>query len=172
MGIDRAKGKAGRRVKQEDRGSGHCDIDVLHRHLAMDLLHRCAGVLHCDEGFLVDVCGLDGVDLLLEHRDLAVCLLKGVLVLLFSLQCVFGHYARSGASARKISRITFLTRQFLLKPSDHRVYPPASCTRLGAGVEQHTGLVGRDIISGYLILLRHLVLEMLFAFLQHVELLP
>lgn len=69
----------------------------------MDLLHRRAGVLHRDEGLLVDVCGLDGVDLLLEHRDLAVCLLEGVLVLLFPLQCVLGHYPRF----KSVSKIDF-----------------------------------------------------------------
>ena len=57
----------------------------------MDLLHGSAGVLHGDEGFLVDVCGFDGVDLLLEHGDLAVGLFEGVLVLLLALECVAGN---------------------------------------------------------------------------------
>ena len=48
----------------------------------MDLLHRFPGVLHRDQGLLVYICGFDGVDLLLEHADLAVCLLEGVFVLL------------------------------------------------------------------------------------------
>lgn len=56
----------------------------------MDLLHGCAGVLHGDEGFLVDVCGFDGVDLLLEHGDLPVGLLEGVLVLLLAFEGVAG----------------------------------------------------------------------------------
>lgn len=151
------------------KGNGHCDIDILHRHLAMDLLHRRAGVLHRDKGFLVDVCGLYGVDLLLEHRDLAVGLLEGVLVLLFALECVFGRYPRAGASARWTPLIMFLLTPPLLIIINQRIW---SCTRLGTGIEQRTGLVRRDIIPSHLILLRHLVFEMLFAFLQHIELLP
>lgn len=50
----------------------------------MDLLHSRASVLHGDEGFLVDVCGFDGVDLLLEHGDLAIGLFEGVLVCLLA----------------------------------------------------------------------------------------
>ena len=56
----------------------------------MDLLHRGAGVLHSDKGFLVDVCGFDGVDLLFEHGDLAVGLFEGVLVLLLAFEGVAG----------------------------------------------------------------------------------
>ena len=59
----------------------------------MDLLHSGAGILHGDEGFLVDVCGFDGVDLLLEHGDLAVGLFEGVLVLLLSFEGVPCGYA-------------------------------------------------------------------------------
>ena len=62
----------------------HCSIHILHCHLAVDLFHSLAGVLHGDEGFLVDVRGFDGVDLLLEHGYLAVRLLEGMLVLLLS----------------------------------------------------------------------------------------
>ena len=69
----------------EDRHGG---IYVLHGHLAVDLLHGGASILHSDEGFLVDVCGFDGVDLLLEHGDLAVGLFEGVLVLLLSFEGV------------------------------------------------------------------------------------
>ena len=56
----------------------------------MDLLHGRAGVLHRDEGFLVDVCGFNRVDLLLEHGDLAVGLFEGVLVLLLTFKGVAG----------------------------------------------------------------------------------
>lgn len=115
-------------------GSGHCNIDVLHCHLAMDLLHRRTGVLHRNKGFLVDVRGFDGVDLLLEHRDLAVCLLEGMLVLFFALECVFGHCPRSGASARSTPRNTFLILRSRLTITKHRACPCASCTRLGAGM--------------------------------------
>ena len=57
----------------------------------MDLLHSCAGILHSNEGFLVDICGFDGVDLLLEHGDLAVGLFEGVLVLLLAFEGVAGN---------------------------------------------------------------------------------
>lgn len=56
----------------------------------MDLLHGGAGVLHGDEGFLVDICGFDRVDLLFEHGDLAVGLFEGVLVLLLAFEGVTG----------------------------------------------------------------------------------
>ena len=56
----------------------------------MDLSHSGAGILHGDEGFLVDVCGLDGVDLLFEHGDLTVGLFKGVLVLLLAFESAAG----------------------------------------------------------------------------------
>ncbi len=58
------------------KGYVHGDIDILHGHLPMDGLHSGAGVLHGGKGFLVDVCGFDGVDLLLEHGYLAVGLLE------------------------------------------------------------------------------------------------
>ena len=50
----------------------------------MYFLHGFPGVLHRDQSFLIYVRGLDGGDLLLEHADLTVRLLQGVLVLLFS----------------------------------------------------------------------------------------
>ena len=59
---------------REEGEDSHCSIYVLHGHLAVDLLHGGAGVLHGDESFLVDVCGFDGVDLLFEHGDLAISL--------------------------------------------------------------------------------------------------
>ena len=62
----------------------------------MDLLHGGAGVLHGDEGFLVDVCGFDGVDLLLEHGDLPVGLFEGVLVLLLAFEGVAGDCFAKG----------------------------------------------------------------------------
>ena len=71
----------------------HCCIYVLHGHFAVDLFHGGASVLHCDEGFLVDVCGFDGVDLLLEHGDLAVGLFEGVLVLLLAFEGIAGSWA-------------------------------------------------------------------------------
>ncbi len=70
----------------------HCDVYVFHSHLAMDFLHGFAGILHSDEGFLVDVCGFDGIDLLLEHGYLPVRLLEGVFVLLLSLKGIPRNY--------------------------------------------------------------------------------
>lgn len=53
----------GRRGRRQG-GKVHGNIDILHCHLSVDLLHSGAGVLHRDESFLVDVCGFDGIDLL------------------------------------------------------------------------------------------------------------
>ena len=68
----------------------HCSVHVFHGHLSVDLLHGGAGILHGDEGFLVDVCGFDGVDLRFELGDLAVGLFEGVLVLLLAFEGVAG----------------------------------------------------------------------------------
>ncbi len=76
------------------KGDSHGSVDVLHGHLAVDLLHGSAGILHGDEGFLVDVCGFDGVDLLLEHGDLAAGLFEGVLVLLLAFEGVAGGWVK------------------------------------------------------------------------------
>ena len=81
----------------------HCHVDILHGHLAVNLLHGLSGILHRDKGFLVDVCGFDGVDLLLEHGDLAVGLFEGLLVLLFALEGVFGRCAASNISLHPLS---------------------------------------------------------------------
>ena len=62
----------------------HDLVDLLDCQGAVDLLHRFAGVVHGQEGFLVDVGGLDGVDLVLEHRYLGRCLFEGVLVGFFA----------------------------------------------------------------------------------------
>ena len=70
----------------------HCSVHVLHGHLAVDLFHGGAGVLHGDESFLVDVCRFDGVDLLFEHGDLAVGLFEGVFVLLLAFESVAGGW--------------------------------------------------------------------------------
>ena len=61
----------------------------------MNRLHDLSGILHGGEGFLVDVCGFDGVDLLFEHGDLAGGLFEGVFVLLLSFQGGAGGYYRS-----------------------------------------------------------------------------
>lgn len=69
---------------QEDIEDIHGEVHVLHRHLSVNGLHCRAGVLHRGEGFLVDVCGFDGVYLLLQHGYLAGRLFEGVFVLLFA----------------------------------------------------------------------------------------
>lgn len=74
-----------RYLKRQDP---HCSIHILHGHLAVDLPHSRAGIFHGGEGLLIDVCGFDGVDLLLEHGDLAVGLFEGVLVLLLAFEGV------------------------------------------------------------------------------------
>lgn len=70
------------------RGYAHSNVDVFHSHLAVDFFHSFAGVLHGDEGFLIDVCRFDGVDLLFEHGDLAGGLFEGVLMLLLAFEGV------------------------------------------------------------------------------------
>lgn len=71
--------------------SVHGDINIFHRHLPMDLFHRCTCILHSHQRFLINICGFDRVDLLLQHRDLTVGLLERVLVLLLTLESVACH---------------------------------------------------------------------------------
>jgi hypothetical protein len=82
--------------ERREKGQGHVhgDIDILHGHLAVDRLHGGAGVLHGGKGFLVDVCGFDGIDLLFQHGYLAVCLLEGVFVLLLAFEGGAGSCCR------------------------------------------------------------------------------
>lgn len=76
--------------------NAHCQIHILHGHLAVDLFHGCPGILHGHECFLVDVCGFDRIDLLFEHGDLTVGLLKRVLMLLLPLESVTCHWNIAG----------------------------------------------------------------------------
>ena len=86
QGVHKGNGRRGRLGKGRDYA--HCNIDVFHSHLAVDFFHSFAGVLHGDEGFLVNVRGFDGVDLLFEHGNLAGGLLEGVLMLLLAFEGV------------------------------------------------------------------------------------
>lgn len=72
--------------KKLEREEIHRGVHILHCHLAVDRLHGGTSVLHGGEGLLVDVGGLDGVDLLLEHGYLVARLLEGLLVLLLTLE--------------------------------------------------------------------------------------
>ena len=76
----------------------HDGIHLVDTQVTMDLLHGLARVPHGVERFLVDVGGFDRVDLVLEHGDLARCLLKGVLVRLLSFQCCSGSCAQTPVS--------------------------------------------------------------------------
>ena len=58
----------------------------------MDVFHGFAGVLHGEQGLLVDICGFDGVDLVFEHGDLGGGLFEGVLVRLFTFECRSGSW--------------------------------------------------------------------------------
>ena len=105
-GYMEGNGKRGRLGK--GRGHAHCNVDVFHGHLAVDFFHSFAGVLHGDEGFLVDVCGFDGVDLLFEHGYLAGGLLEGMLMLLLAFEgvaCSYKH-KKSTISFRHSARVT------------------------------------------------------------------
>lgn len=79
----------------ESRRSVHCDVDILHSQLAMNFFHSCTCILHSHQGFLINICGFDRVDLLLEHGDLTIGLLKRVLVLLLALESVACRYGFS-----------------------------------------------------------------------------
>ena len=68
----------------------HYLIDLFDGQRAVDFFHGFAGIVHGEEGFLVDVRGFDRIDLVLEHGDLGGGLFKGVLVSLFALQCCPG----------------------------------------------------------------------------------
>ena len=70
----------------------HCLVDLVHVHLAVDLFHGGAGIFHGEEGFLVDICGFDGVDLLFEHGDCGRGLFQGVLELLLAFEGVAGGF--------------------------------------------------------------------------------
>lgn len=63
----------------------HGNINILHGHFSVDLLHCCRSVLHREKGFLINIGRLDRVDLLLEHINLPVSLLKRMLMLLLAL---------------------------------------------------------------------------------------
>ena len=56
----------------------HYFIHLINCQFAVDLFHGVTGVLHGKESFLVDVCRLDGIDLIFEHRYLSGGLLEGV----------------------------------------------------------------------------------------------
>ena len=81
----------GRMEGGNEIADAHRNVNVLHGHFPVDLLHSGTCILHRDESFLVDVCGFDGVDLLLEHGDLTVGLLERVLVLLLAFESVASH---------------------------------------------------------------------------------
>lgn len=66
----------------------HGLVDFVHGQVAVDLLQSIRGVLHGDDGLVVDVGRFDRVYLLLQHGDLAVCLFEGLFVLLLALQCI------------------------------------------------------------------------------------
>ena len=61
-------------------GEVHCLVHRLDVEALVDLAHGFAGVLHRFQGLLVDVGGLDGVDLLLDLGDLRRCLFEAALV--------------------------------------------------------------------------------------------
>lgn len=123
----------------------------------MYLFHSFARILHSDESFLVDVRGFNRIYLLLKHRYLPVRLFKGVLVLLLALKGVAGSYAIP-VSASTINN-TPRSSLCLLHP----------CM---LGGRRPTSLIRTNILPRNLILLRHLILQMPFPLLQHIELLP
>jgi hypothetical protein len=68
----------------------HRFVDILELHSTVDLFHSGAGLLHCSQGLVVDIRGLDGVYLLLELHNLSCCLLEILLVDLFASEGVLG----------------------------------------------------------------------------------
>jgi hypothetical protein len=72
----------------------HDVVDFVDCEGAVDVFHGFAGVLHGEEGLLVDVGGFDGVDLVLQHGDLRGGLFEGVLVCLFAFERRAGGWER------------------------------------------------------------------------------
>lgn len=83
------EGGGGKRAGWQKRGirakDVHGNINILHGHLSVDLLHCCRSIFHRDECFLINVGRLDRVNLLFEHIDLPVSLLKRMFMLLLAL---------------------------------------------------------------------------------------
>lgn len=76
-----------RRLREQRLGGCvHGLVHLIHRKLAVDLLHSLAGLLHGGQRLAVDVGRLDSVDLLLQRPYLGRRLLQVVLVSLLPLQ--------------------------------------------------------------------------------------
>lgn len=58
----------------------HYLVDLVYSQGPVDLFHGFAGVLHGEQGLLVDVGGFDRVNLVFEHGDLGGGLFEGVFV--------------------------------------------------------------------------------------------
>ena len=85
-------------IRRGDVSYIHYLINLINGQAAVNIFHSLAGVLHGKQSFLVDVCGLDGIDLIFEHRDLSGGLFKGVLMGLLSFEGCSG-----GCSERAVS---------------------------------------------------------------------
>lgn len=58
----------------------HHVVDLVHREAIVHALHGLAGLVHGIQGFLVNVGGLDRIDMLLELDDLILGLFEVLLV--------------------------------------------------------------------------------------------
>ena len=170
----------------------HDVVDLLDAEVAVDVLHGLAGVAHGVERLLVDVGRLDRVDLVLEHGDLVRRLLEGVLVRLLSFQSGSGGCSQDAMSAQLFvdvqppspAPVSFSSPRVAVPaapmPSPQhpsQAPPPLPLSHHSRFHERRkreelTRLVARDVLARDGVLLGHLVLQVLLALLQHVELLP
>ena len=126
----------------------------------MDVFHGFTGVLHGEEGLLVDVGGFDGVDLVLQHGDLRGGLFEGVLV------CLFAFERRAGGWERWTLAELFIYIE--PKSACGTSKPPfpywpdrfvaRKCLCRAQHSRQLTSLIARHVRLGDFLLLRHLVL--------------
>lgn len=118
----------------------HGSIDLVDCQATVNGLHGLGGVAQGVESLLVDVCRLYTGNLALKVHDLSRRLFQGGLELLLLSQSVLGGCERGLESVARGCRSSSRTR-----------------------------LVGVDKLSGLLVLLIHLVLQVLFALVEHLE---
>jgi hypothetical protein len=139
----------------------HCVIHFINAEIAMNICHSLTRFLHGQKRLSIDVCRLDRINLLFQGCDLSRGLFKGVLVLLFTSKCGFRGYPKKSA----------ISPEYLEHCVKSRCNHPSAEVSLSSHITHiRTILVGADILSSYRILLIHLVLQMPFSLLQHLQL--
>lgn len=77
----------------------HHLVDFVHCQTSVHALHGLAGLVHGQEGFLVDVGCFCRVHMLLELHYLRLCLFEVLFVKFLSSECGFGNYNSNVPSA-------------------------------------------------------------------------